>query len=396
VAVKHSSLRADAWAFSIQALGPHYEVQGVPNTGFAHNAEYVWMGIASHLCEPLAATGMSEPVGRCRWATGEETVGLFIRGIALLAGVLVTTATGWAQDYPTRPIRLLQGFAPGGNADTTARILAEEASKGLGQQIVVESRPGAGGNLASDQVAKATPDGYTLVLLVTSHVISPALYKSLPYDPIKDFAFISTVAEFSHLIVVNAARSPFKNLKDLVVAGKAKPGSLTYGTAGVGTGQHLAGELFNTSIGAKMVHVPYKGDSGAVAALLAGDVDFIVAPLPPVKSNIDAGTFRALATSSAKPWPGIDHVPPIGSAVPEFGEVLPWTGLATTGGTPRPIVDKLHREFARVIALPDVSKRLRSLGGEPRSSTPEELAGKVKSEIARWIKVVEAANIPKR
>ena len=313
-----------------------------------------------------------------------------------LAAILSTAASAtFAQGYPTREIHLLQGFAPGGNADAISRVLADELSKALGQSVVVEARPGAGGNLASDQVAKAAPDGHTLMLLTTAHVISAALYKTLPFDPVSDFSFITTVSELPHFVVIHS-RSPRKSIGELVAAAKAKPGGVTFGTAGIGTGQHLATELLNASIGAKMVHVPYRGDSGAVTGLLAGDVDFITAPLPAVLGNIQSGTFRALASTAGKPWPVLPDVPPIASAVPVFGEVMPWTGVATTRGVPGPVVEKLNVELRRIIALPQVEKRLRDFGGEPASSTPEKITEKVRSEIARWNRVIAAAGIARQ
>jgi tripartite-type tricarboxylate transporter receptor subunit TctC len=319
-----------------------------------------------------------------------------IIGLALAAILAAASSGAVAQDYPTRQIHFLQGFAPGGNADAIARVLGDELSKAVGQPVVVESRPGAGGNLAADATAKAAPDGHTLLLMTTAHVISAALYKSLPFDPINDFAFITTVSELPHFIVVNAAKSPHKTIGDLVASAKARPGGVNFGTAGVGTGQHLASELLNASIGARMVHVPYRGDSGAVTGLLAGDVDFIMAPLPAVMGNIQAGTFRVLASTAGRPWPVLPDVPPIASAVPEFGEVLPWIGVATTRGVPRPIVDKLNAQLRRIIALPQVEKRLRDFGGEPASSAPERVTEKVKSEIARWTKVIAEASIPRQ
>jgi tripartite-type tricarboxylate transporter receptor subunit TctC len=317
----------------------------------------------------------------------------FIIAAALVGSI---SSVAIAQDYPTRPIRFLQGFAAGGNADAITRVLADEMSKGLGQPVIVEARPGAGGNLASDQTAKAQPDGYTLVLLTTAHVISAALYKSLPFDPIKDFQFITTVSELPHFIVVNASRSPHKTLAELIAAAKAKPGGLSYGTAGIGTGQHLNAELLNASADTKMVHVPYRGDAAAVTGLMSGDVDFIIAPLTAVGSNIESGNLRALATTSGKPWPALPSAPPISATVPAFGEVMPWTGVATTQGVSKEIVDKLNRELRRVIALPEVSKRLRDFGGEPASSTPDQITEKVKSEIARWTRVIDTANIPRQ
>jgi tripartite-type tricarboxylate transporter receptor subunit TctC len=314
---------------------------------------------------------------------------------ALAAALTVLSSGAFAQDYPTRQLRLLFGFAPGGNADAISRVLADELGKALGQPVVVEARPGAGGNLASDQVAKAAPDGHTLMLMTTAHVISAALYKSLPFDPVNDFSFITTVSELPHFVVVNA-KSPHKTIAELVAAAKAKPGGVTFGTAGVGTGQHLATELLNASIGARMVHVPYRGDSAAVTGLLAGDVDFITAPLPAVMGNIQSGTFRALAQTAAKPWPVMPNIPPIASAVPDFGEVMPWTGVATARAVPAPVVARLNNELRRIIALPQVEKRLRDFGGEPASSTPEQVTDKVKSEIARWNKVIAEAGIPKQ
>jgi len=316
---------------------------------------------------------------------------LIAAGLALLAA-----APAAAQDYPTRPIRFLQGFAAGGNADLIARVLADELSKSLSQPVIVEARPGAGGNLAADQVAKSTPDGYTLLLVATSHVISPAIYKSLPFDPVSGFDFITTVTEQPHFIVANAKTSRFNTLAELVASAKANPGKLTFGSAGVGTGQHLNGELLNTITGAKMVHVPYRGDSAAVAGLLSGDVDFIVAPLAAVSSNIEAGMFRALATTGGKPWPQLPNVPPVASVVPEFGQSMPWTGIVTAHGTPKPIIDRLNADLTRIIASPTVANRLREFGGEGSPSSPQQMEGKVKSEIARWTKVIETAGIPKQ
>jgi tripartite-type tricarboxylate transporter receptor subunit TctC len=315
-------------------------------------------------------------------------------GIAVVAAVAFASSA-LAQDYPTRSIRMLQGFAPGGNADAISRVLSDEMAKGFKQTITVEARPGAGGNLASAEVAKATPDGYTLMLFTTGHVISAAMYKQLQFDPINDFAFITTVSELPFFIVVNPAKSPHKSFADLVAAAKAKPGSITFGTAGVGTGQHLSSELLNSMIGAKMIHVPHRGDSGAVTVLLSGDMDFIVAPLPAIQGHLQGGTLKALAVTSAKPWPGMTDIPPIATVVPGY-EMMAWTGVATTKGTPKPVVDKLNAELRRVIALPNVQAKLREYGGEPASSTPEGVTEKVKTNIARFNKVIDEAKIPRQ
>jgi len=314
---------------------------------------------------------------------------------AILAAALAASQALAADDYPNRPIKFLQGFAPGGNADVITRVLGEEMSKSLGQPVISEARPGAGGNLASEQVARAAPDGYTIVLLTTAHVISPALYKSLSFDPIKDFDFVSTVSDFPFLIVVNA-ESRFKTIKDLTEAARAGSGTVTVGTAGIGTGQHMGAELFASSIGTKFVHVPFRGDAAAVTALLGSTVDFIVAPGTAVLGNIEGGKFRALAITGKERWSPLPNVPTIAETVAPSYEMMAWVGVATTHGVPRPVVDRLNQELRRVIALPNVQERLRGLGGIPNSSTPEQMTDKVKAHVARWIDVADKAGIQRQ
>jgi tripartite-type tricarboxylate transporter receptor subunit TctC len=314
---------------------------------------------------------------------------------ALAAGLVLAVSAVAAQDYPTRPIRFVQGFPAGGNADAVVRILGDEMQKSLGQPVIAEARPGAGGNVAAQMVARADPDGYTLLLITTAHVISPALYKSLAYDSFGDFTFVSTVTDLPFLIVVHKD-SPFKSLKDLVDAAKAKPGSITMGTAGVGTGQHMCTELFMSSTGTKLLHVPFKGDAGAVGALLSRTVDAIVAPGTAVLGNIQSGNFRALAISGQERWPPLKGVPTVAETVAPGFEMIAWIGVAAPKGLPKPILDKLNAELRRAIALPNVQERLRALGGFPRSSTPEFVTSRVKSEIARWKEVALKANMPKQ
>ena len=267
--------------------------------------------------------------------------------------------------------------------------------KTLGQPIIDEARTGAGGNLASDVTAKARPDGYTLVLLTTGHVISPAIYKSLSFDPIHDFEFISTVTEFPFFIVINA-QSPYKTLHDLIAAARAKPGSVTVGTAGIGTGQHMCSELFATTIGTKFIHVPFRGGQAAVLALLGNNIDFMIDGGTSVFGGIEAGTLKALAVSSAQRWPSLPDVPTIQeSGFPGF-EVLAWAGVATTKGVPKPIVDRINNAIRLAIASPTVSDRLRSLGGVPRGSTPEEMTAKVTDQVALWKAVAEKAELVKQ
>ena len=313
-------------------------------------------------------------------------------GLALALGLLAPALPLAAQEFPNRPIRFLQGFAPGGNADVIARLLGDEMSKSLGQPVVAEARPGAGGNLASEQTARATPDGYTVVLLTTAHVISPALNKSLNFDPVKDFEFVSTVTDFPFFVVVNAD-SPHKTIQDLVAAARAKPGTLTIGTAGVGTGQHMCAELFASSTGTKLVHVPFRGDAGAVTALLGSSVDAIVAPGTAILGNIQGGKFRALAVSGAERWGPLPNVPTVAEAVSPGFEMMAWIGVATGKGVPATAVTRLNKAVRDAVALPAVDKRLRDLGGVPKSSTPQEMADKVAFQVRRWKEVAQKAGI---
>jgi tripartite-type tricarboxylate transporter receptor subunit TctC len=318
-----------------------------------------------------------------------------MRFAVALIGLIVAFDAAFAQDYPTRPIRFLQGFAAGGNADTISRVLAEEMTKTFKSGFVNEAKAGAGGNLASDAVAKADPDGYTIMLFTTAHVISPALNKSLTFDPVSDFAFVSTISEFPFFMVVGAD-SRFKTIGDLVKEAREKPGTLTVGTAGVGTGQHMSSELFAVSLKSKFVHVPYRGDAGAVTALLSGNVDFIIAPGTAIFGQIEAGKFRALAVTGKERWASMPNVPTIAESGAPGYEVLAWTGIATTKGVARPIVDKLNAEVRRAIAVPAVSERLKALGSVPVSSTPEQVTQKVSSQVKLWKDVAEKAGLEKR
>lgn len=315
----------------------------------------------------------------------------FVFAVGLALGVQMAAA----QEYPNRPIHFMQGFAPGGNADVITRVLGDAMSRDMGQPVISESRTGAGGNLASAMTAKASADGYTIVLLTTAHVISPAIYNSLGFDPVNDFEFISTVSDFPFFIVTSA-NSPYKNIGDLVAAARAKPGGLTVGTAGVGTGQHMCEELFATSIGTKFIHVPFRGDSAAVAALLGDNVDFIVAPGTAIFANIEAGKFKALAVSGSQRWPSLPQVPTIAETVAPGFEVMAWVGVATTRDVPAPIIDRLNKELRQALASPTVKARLNGLGGIPHASSPAEMTERVKSEITRWIEVATKAGIEKR
>jgi len=315
--------------------------------------------------------------------------------IFLAAALAGTAAMPAEQNYPTRPIRFIQGFAPGGNADVITRILGAELSNSLGQPVVSEARVGAGGNIAAEQVARAEPDGYTLLLITTAHLVSPALYTSLNYDPIKDFDFISSVTNVPFFVVCRS-NSPYKTISELVEAAKAKPGSLTMGTAGIGTGQHMGLELFAAATGIQIVHVPFRGDSAAVAGLLAGTVDAIVAPGTAVIGNIQGNNFRALAITASQRWPELKDVPTIAETVAPHFEMVAWIGVGTTHGVPKSIIQRLNESIRQAIASPNVAEQLRSLGGFPKSSTPEQATARVQQEIPMWKALAEKAGIPKR
>ena len=324
-----------------------------------------------------------------------QLIRLVLAACVAYAATAAQTPAAHAQDFPTKSIRFLQGFAPGGNADIIVRVLGEELQKSLGKPVIAEARPGAGGNAASEQIVRAAPDGHSLVLLTTAHVISPSFLKSIPFDPVKDFAFVSMVAEYPFLIVTHA-QSPYKDIKQLVEAARAKPGALTYGSAGVGTGQHMCGELFLSTTGLKIAHLPFRGDADSVTSLLSSSVDYIIAPATAVLGNIQSGTFRALAVSGSRRLPLLDTVPTIAETVAPGFEMMALAGVATTAGTPQPIIDRLNTEIHQAIAQPSVDRRLRDLGGFPAPGTPEQMTTYIAAQIKRWAGVVEAAGIQRQ
>ena len=300
-----------------------------------------------------------------------------------------------AQGYPDRAIKIYQGFAPGGNADAIARAVGIELGKTLSQPVVVEAQAGAGGTIAASTVARAKPDGYTLLLATGGHAVAGALYNTLPYKTVADFEMVSTITYFPFLIVVNA-NSKFQSFAELVSAARAAPATLAYGTAGVGSTHHLAGELLQSMAKVPMLHVPYKGDAASITALLAGDIPFIIAPPTAVMSNIQAGKLRALATTGPQRWPGMPNVPTVAEqGVPGY-DVRSWAGLMAPAGTPRPVVDRLNAETVKALNTPAVRQRLEDMGGEARASTPEEMKAMVGNELQKWTQVVAEAKIPKQ
>ena len=315
--------------------------------------------------------------------------------LALLAAVSISPSGAWAQDYPSRPIRIIQGFAPGGNADSIARLLGQEMSRGLGQPVIVETKAGAGGNIAAEAVARAQADGYTLLLAVGGHTVSGALYQTLGYKSVESFEWISTATVFPFVLSVRSD-SPQQTVADLLALARGKPDGVRYGSAGVGSTQHLTGALLASMSATQLLHVPYKGDAAALAALLAGDVNFVVAPGTATLPHVRGGRLKAIAVSGATRWPGLPEVPTVQEAGVQGFDVNSWAGLATTAGTPRAIVDRLHVEMNKALQVPEIRARLESFGGEVRGSTSEEMRARVASEVQRWAKVIAEARIPRQ
>jgi len=316
---------------------------------------------------------------------------------ALLAGSLpaMAIATAYAQNgagaYPERQVSFIVPFAPAGGTDILARILAQKLEQRLGKAFVVENRPGAGTILATNYVAKSAPDGYTIAMTVSSLAADVTLYKSLPYDPAKDFALVALIARVPFVLVVNPAL-PVNSVEDLI--NLAKQRTLSYGSGGVGAFHHLAAAMFSTMTGIKMTHVPYRGSAPALNDLMAGYVQLMFTDYGPAAPFISSGKVRALAVTTKQPFPVLPEVPPLAEAgVPGF-DAAPWQGVIAPEQTPPAIVAKLNAEFNDAVAMPDVRARMRDIGMIPvGAGSPRELAEFLQSEIARWGKVVENAGI---
>ena len=288
---------------------------------------------------------------------------------------------------------MVVGFAPGGANDTLARILSLELNKALGQPVLVDNRPGAGGTIGADIVAKAPPDGHTLLLGSTgTNGIAPSLYTKLPYDQMKDLAPVSLVARSANLVVVNPSM-PVKNVRELVALAKSQPGKLNYASSGVGSTLHLAMELFKSMAGVNIVHVPYKGDALALADVMVGNVDMSLLPIPPALPQAKAGKLRILAISSGKRMSTLPDVPTVAeSGVPGY-DFSSWYGVFAGGATPNDTVEKLAQEVHKAIAQPAVKSQIDRQGVEPAVSTPAEFRRLVSAEIAKWGKVVKATGV---
>jgi tripartite-type tricarboxylate transporter receptor subunit TctC len=308
--------------------------------------------------------------------------------LTLLAGALALSlgASASAQTYPNKPIRLVVTFPSGGAPDILARLFSEKAQ--LGQPVVVDNKPGAGGNIGADFVAKSAGDGYTLVLgTVGTHSINGSLYEKMPYDMVKNFSPVSLIASAPNLLVVNN-NVPVKTVPEFVAYLKANPDKLSFGSPGVGTSVHVSGELFKSMTGTKMTHVPYKGRQYAIPDLVGGSIQLMFDNMPSALPMAREGKIRAIAVTTAKRSSAAPEIPTIAESIPGF-EATTWFAMFAPAGTPKPVVDKLSAEVQRVFRLPEVAERLKTLGLEAVLSSPEELAAYQASEISKWTKVVK-------
>ncbi|MES3000016.1 MAG: tripartite tricarboxylate transporter substrate binding protein [Pseudomonadota bacterium] len=312
--------------------------------------------------------------------------------VALGLALLVSAGASHAQSYPTRPIRLVIPFAPGGFTDVVGRILGQKLSVALGQSFVLDNKPGAGSTIGADFVAKAPPDGYTLLMVSSTHVISPWVYKSLPFDPVKSFAPIGRLVDSPYVLLVHP-KVPAKNVQEFIALAKGAPDSIRYASSGNGSAQHLMGGLFASMTGVHIQHVPYRGSSGAATDLVAGVVESSFAGVPNALAQVPQGRLRALAVTTAKRAPQLPDVPTMQEAgVPGYAASV-WLALLAPAGTPPEIVNRLNSEVRKLMNDPETKKALFDAGVEPNPSTPEEMSAYLSEELVRWGKVVKEANI---
>ncbi len=314
--------------------------------------------------------------------------------LALVAALMISAASvTWAQSYPARPIRLVVPFPPGGGSDTMGRIVGQKLNERLGQQVVVDNRPGAGGSIGADAVAKAPADGYTLLLGSASEIAQyPNVNPKLPYNPQRDFAPVTLVGNVPLVLVVHPSL-PVRSVKDVVALALRKPGELNFSSAGNGSTTHLAVELLNLITGIRMSHVPYKGSVPAVTDLVAGNVQLGIPTMPAALPFVRSGRLRAIAVSTAKRSSAVPELPTIAEAGVRGYEATLWTGVLAPAGTPQAVLGRLHGELLKILALDDVKEALAKQGAEPAFNTPDEFAAYIRTELSKWAKVVQAANV---
>jgi tripartite-type tricarboxylate transporter receptor subunit TctC len=311
-----------------------------------------------------------------------------MKRFSLLLIGLSLVLDGLAQTYPSRPVRIVVPLSPGGFADTPARMLAPRLSEQLGRQFFVENKPGAGGTIGADFVAKAAPDGYTLLLTGTPHVISAHLYKKVPYDALKDFTHIALVASGPYALVVNPQKTPVSSVRELIAAAKAEPGKIDFASSGNGSAQHLVGALFNSMAGVELNHVPYKGSGPAMQDLIAGQVGVSFAGVPNVMGHVKSGRLKALGVTTAKRWSELPEVPTLAEAGVAGYEATLWLTISGPAGMSAEIVQRLNAEIAKALREPEVQANFRAAGVEATSMGPEELGRFMRAEYEKWGRVV--------
>lgn len=312
------------------------------------------------------------------------------RHVALVvAAVLVAAPVAIAQTYPAKPVKLVVPFPPGGSLDLTGRLLAQKLTEAWGQPVVVENKPGAGGNIGADLVAKSPPDGYTILLgALSTHAVNPSLYAKMPYDAAKDFAPITLIAITPNVLVVNAA-APVNNVREFIAYARANPGKLSFGSGSSGSAGHLAGELFKVETGTDAVHIPFKGGAPATQALLSGDTQFMFDNLANAMAQVKAGKLKALAVTTAKRSPLVPDLPTMAEAgLPGF-DIATWYGLFAPAGTPPAIVAKWNVDVTKILNTPDVRARLIADGAEPAPNTPEQFVQMIASELVKYARIVK-------
>jgi len=312
---------------------------------------------------------------------------LLAAAITLFAALASTDAAAQAA-YPARPVRIVVPFPPGGTSDILARTISARLQGPLGQPVVVENRPGAGGNIAGDAVAKAAPDGYTVLMGTSSLAISKSLYKKLSYDLLTDFAPITQAVNYTNLLVVHPSTG-FSSVAELLAAARAKQGTLVYGTAGNGTPPHMTGELFKAYTGVDITHVPYKGGAPAIADLIAGQIPMMFDNVPPLLPHVRSGRIKALAVTSLQRIAVLPDVPTLHELGLKDFDAVGWNGLLAPAGTPRPIVNRIHDEVIRVLRIPEVRDGLTSQGADIVGNSPDEFAAWIRTEVKKWAEVVQ-------
>jgi tripartite-type tricarboxylate transporter receptor subunit TctC len=312
-------------------------------------------------------------------------------GVVIAAAALLAPHAASAQAYPTKPVRMVVPFPPGGSLDIAGRLIAQKLTEAWGQSVVVENKPGAGGNIGADLVAKSPADGYTILMgALSTHAVNPNLYKTMPYDAAKDFAPITLIAVTPNVLVVNAS-SPVNNVKEFIAYAKANPGKLAFGSGSNGSAGHLAGELFKVETGTDAVHIPFKGGAPATQALLAGDTQFMFDNLANAMAQVKAGKLKALAVTTAKRSPLAPDLPTMAEAgLPGF-DISTWYGFFAPAGTPPAIVAKWNADVTKILNSPDVRAKFVADGAEPSPNTPEQFAQMIAAELAKYAKIVKAS-----